>query len=305
MNLNEALTFQFYVQNIFRLSVLSLKDFRAKKRSLVVSVLYTLSAALILTILLVNLAPGIIEVYAHNPVDQSSYSTTISQVPICCGTAITFAIWISVMVKHESETKFYQKICEIDLKLVKYDNLGNMHKKFLSGSRLTTMFPFVIHIIFGITSSYSYAKDGYYVFASTMATINVAFLYHSLYIGCFFLNVKLIRDRLNITKCLSESCDRIETFKDLTSIYKNLTETVVILTKTSGGIAGLILVNNFFGVACYAYMLIVSFMLWNDQRSDTFFDIFSILFPNVLMMLQGFLSGQWLINDVSSHSFLS
>lgn len=298
MNFHQSLKFQFYVQKIFGMSVLNLKDFRADKRSLIISVIYILTAAVLFLITLVRMIPGIILVFANNPIDQSSYSTTIGQAPLGCCIIITFAMWISVNRNHEMETQFYQKILDIDDNLLKHCNLQKMYKKFRCQTRIT-LFPFLLEIPIALFSALSYSLDGLFVFAKVMIIFDIAILFNSMYVNIFFLNVKLIRDRLKQVQMLCDSCDEIEKFRDITRIYKSLNELVQVITKMSGPITGVIFVNNFFSIACYWYMMAISLMLWFKQRSDTLYNISTIMVPNIWMMYEGFCAGQWLINDVS------
>lgn len=298
MNLQQSLKSQFFIQKIFGLSVLNLKNFRADKRTIVIAIIYILIAAIICVGAIVRLIPGIIEVYADNPIDQSSYSSTIGQTPICFSVVLMFVMWISVTRKHEYETQFYQKIENIDKDLLKYLDLQKMYKKFRWNSRFS-LFPFLFDLPFAMFSAISYSQDGLFVFANIMVISNVVSHFNTMYVNIFYLNVKLIRDRLKQVQTLCESCDGIEKFRAITEIYKNLTILVQILTKTCGSITGMIFINNFFSIACYSYMLAVSVMLWSEQRSDTLLNIVSVVFPNMVMMFEGFSAGHMLINDVS------
>lgn len=298
MNLHESLSFKFFIQRLFRLSVLNLYDFRATKRQILVSKGFIGVTSVTSIFIIACIFPGVKEAYTNNPIDQSSFSTTIGQTPLTIGLVISFVIWIHVNLKHEYGTKFYQKIRDIDNGLNTYMDLSEMYRKYRKASKVI-IFPLPMYIMFAIFSAYSYAKDGLFIFAIAMVMTHFGTFFNCMYTNCFVLDVKLIRDRLKLLQKLCLVCDDVESYKCLTHIYKSLMELVSILRKMSNTLQGIIVINSFFSTICYIYMMIITCVLWNVQRSDTFFNILTILIPALIMLLQGFYSGEWLMNDVS------
>lgn len=286
MDLVESVNFQFSIQTLFFFSVLDRTTFKPSKNLIRINIGVILF--FVSYVLLWFFYYNKLEERSSNIVEQ--FSSTVSS-----GCHILIMIW-TIFYRNKTSA-FYSELLQVDKTLQLYGSLEETYQNF-SVSTKTIVLPILAQTCMVVTLFKIF--DIPLVFGELLPMVFFSFQNCSLiiYTFAFYFNIKLLRDRFRLVKDLTTNCYKMDEFEDLERVHKNLIALMDGTNDTMGVKLGFVLVSNFLSAVLTSYTVFVSFIVPSSENI-TYYNIFGVIFPNVVMLFMSFLSGEWITTDVS------
>lgn len=285
MDLFDSINFLFSVQSVFLLSVLKKTTFKPSNRSIQISIVCILCMI------------GILFYRFYVKREQEVIDDNLQGVTSYVAFGCQLLIWVMTIFYRKRESQFYLELVNIDKILQLYGSLEQTYQKFSVASR-TVILPILVEVCIGLGICWIYKLP----MTIESLLLLVAFIYLSgslfIYTFVFYFNIKLLRDRFQLIKDLTQNCYKMEEFEDLEKAHKGLIALMDGVNDSIGVKLGFVLLSNFLSAVLTSYNVFVSFIV--PSRGNYLFYIFSIIFPNIIMLFMNFLSGEWITTDVSA-----
>lgn len=286
MDLIDSVNFQLSIQTLFFFSVMDRKTFKPSKNLIRINIgviLFFVSYALFW-----NFYYGKLKERNSNTVE--AFSSVIAS--LC-----HISIMISTIFYRNKTSTFYSELLQVDKTLQMYGSLEETYQNFSVATK-TIVLPILTQtcLVVALIKIYDIPLG----FEELLPIVFYVFQKGSLiiYTFVFYFNIKLLRDRFRLVKDLTTNCYKMDEFENLERVHKNLIALMDGTTDTMGVKLGFVLVSNFLSAVITSYTVFVSFIAPSSENL-TYYNIFGVILPNVIMLFMSFLSGEWITTDVS------
>lgn len=256
MNLFESLKHLFWIQKIFRLSVVTIDSDNqpiARRRDFIITLAQIVILHGVLIIITLN-SLSTFDFKSHtlndNPIDNNAFTSIIIVSPLPIGVFCMTAIWISSLFLWRNEIRFLKNLQKLDHLLSRYMNIQRVYRESIKFNRKSLVIVTIFSISENLPGLVMMVTTGSLKFSNNPDGFDLAILrppeeFQSSIIMMSFSLIVVFYGSLNYVIAVKELVRRVEMFdetvknqrKDL-KFYSNLMKIRVTLDQTINGLNG-------------------------------------------------------------------